>query len=56
MTFEPHSRTLTRFREENYLVSEETRHFFICGTNLIADILSDEYPMAIFLKWDPKLR
>lgn len=47
---------LTRFREENYLVPEETHHFFICGTNLMADILSDEYPTVTFLKWDSKLQ
>ena len=47
---------LTKFREENYLVSEETHHFFICGTNLMADILSEEYPAATFLKWDPELQ
>ena len=27
---------LTRFREENDLVPEDTHHFFICGTNLMA--------------------
>ena len=47
---------LTKFREENYLVSEETHHFFICGTNLMTDILSEEYPAATFLKWDPELQ
>ena len=47
---------LTRFREENYIVPEDAHHFFICGTNLMADILSDEYPTATFLKWDPELR
>ena len=47
---------LTRFREENYLVPEDTHHFFICGTNLMADILSDEYPTATFLKWGPEIR
>ena len=47
---------LTRFREENYIVPEDTHHFFICGTNLMADILSDEYPTATFLKWGPEIR
>ena len=47
---------LTKFREENYIVPEDTHHFFICGTNLMADILSDEYPAAIFLKWGPEIR
>ena len=47
---------LTKFREENYIVPEDTHHFFICGTNLMADILSDEFPAVAFLKWDPKLR
>ena len=47
---------LTKFREENYIVPEDTHHFFICGTNLMADILSDEYPTATFLKWGPEIR
>ena len=47
---------LTGFREENYFVPEETHHFFICGTNLMADILSDDYPAVTFLKWVPELR
>ena len=47
---------LTRFREENYIVPEDIHHFFICGTNLMADILSDEYPTATFLKWGPEIR
>ena len=47
---------LTRFREENYLVPEEPHHFFICATNLMADILSDEYPTVTFIKRDTELQ
>ena len=41
---------LNKFREENYLVPEKTHHFFICGTNLMIDILSPEYPKISFNK------
>ncbi|MGJ0848499.1 hypothetical protein SAMN02745784_02210 [Tissierella praeacuta DSM 18095] len=41
---------LNKFREENYLVAEKTYHFFICGTNLMIDIISEEYPKVTFVK------
>lgn len=41
---------LNKLRDRNYLISENTLHFFICGTNLIADIISDEYPIVSFQK------
>ena len=49
------SEHLTKFREENYLVSQDTHHFFICGTNLMADILSEEYPTVYVFEMGPKL-
>lgn len=36
-------------------VPEEIHHFFICGTNLMADVSSDEYPTVTFIKRDTKL-
>lgn len=41
---------LNAFRDENYLVPEKTYHFFICGTNLMIDIISHEYPTISFVK------
>lgn len=41
---------LKKFREGNYLVPEKTYHFFICGTNLMIDIISPEYPKVSFVK------
>lgn len=41
---------LNKFREENYIVPEKTYHFFICGTNLMIDIISPEYPKFTFIK------
>ena len=40
---------LTQFRKENYLVSERTHHFFVCGYNLMVDVLAEEYPAVEFL-------
>lgn len=42
------------FRRGIFLVMG-TIAFFICGTNLMADILSDEYPTVTFIKRDTKL-
>ena len=41
---------LNKLREHNYLIPEKTFHFFICGTDLMADIISDEYPTVRFVK------
>ena len=39
---------LTQFRKENYLVTEKTHHFFICGYNLMVDVLAEAYPTVVF--------
>lgn len=41
---------LNKLRDRNYLIPEKTYHFFICGTNLMADIISDEFPTVSFQK------
>lgn len=39
---------LSQFRKENYLVTEKTHHFFICGYNLMVDVLAEAYPTVVF--------
>lgn len=40
---------LRKIKQENYLIDEKAIHFLIAGTNLNADILSDDYPNINYL-------
>ncbi len=44
---------LQAFKKDNILAPETVYHFLVGGTNLIVDILSDEYPTIRFVKQRP---
>lgn len=39
---------LSKFKKENYLVLDSAKHFFIAGSNLMADIIAYEEPEVTF--------